>query len=55
MTFVRRLLTGILNDWSVSTPASAHYSAVTVTPQPYGASGRLTAAPWEGLQLDVTD
>ncbi|MCM3689522.1 hypothetical protein M3185_16210 [Kocuria rosea] len=52
---MRRLFTGILNDWSVATPAAAHSSAVTVTSHPYGASGRLRAVPWEGLQLDVTD
>jgi len=55
MNSVRRLLTGILNDRSVSTPAAAHYSAVTVDSHPYGTSGRLSAVPWEGLQLDVTD
>jgi hypothetical protein len=55
MNSVRRLLAGILNDWSVSTPTSAHYGAVTVTSYPYGISGRLRAVPWEGLQLEVTD
>jgi hypothetical protein len=55
MNSVRRLLPGILNDWSFSTPTSAHYGAVTVTSDPYGTSGRLRALPWEGLQLDVTD
>lgn len=55
MNSVRRLLTGILNDWSVSTPTAANSSAVTVSSYPYGTSGRLSAVPWEGLQLDVND
>lgn len=55
MGFARRLLANIFNDWSVSAPTSATSSAESVTSHPYGASGRLTAVPWAGLQLDVTD
>lgn len=55
MNSVRRLFTGILNNRSVSTPTPAHSGAVTITSHPYGASGRLSAVPWEGLRLDLTD
>ncbi|MGX5360293.1 hypothetical protein [Kocuria sp. KH4] len=55
MSFARRLFTDILNDWSVSAPGSSTSSADSVTSHPYGASGRLTAVPWAGLQLDGTD
>jgi hypothetical protein len=55
MSFLRRLLTRTLRTRAVSTPTAANFSAVTLTPHPYGVSGRLTAAPWEGLHLDVTD
>ncbi|MFC4902829.1 MULTISPECIES: hypothetical protein [Kocuria] len=55
MSFVHRLLTGIRNDWSVSTTTSANEGAATVSSHPYGASGRLVAVPWGGLQLEATD
>lgn len=55
MSFARRLLTDILNDWSISAPTSGASGADTVTSHPYGASGRLTAVPWAGLQLDITE
>jgi hypothetical protein len=55
MNSVRRVLTGMLNNRSVSTPTAAGSVAVTVSPYPYGTSGRLSAVPWEGLQLDVND
>ncbi|HYE78299.1 MAG TPA: hypothetical protein VEI97_09950 [bacterium] len=55
MSFVHRLLTSIPNSRAVSTSTAANFTAVTLTSHPYGASGRLTAAPWEGLHLDIDD
>lgn len=35
--------------------AAAPATPTAVTSRPYGTSGRLTSAPWEGLYLELDD